>query len=354
MSDWQLCLSIVLIKTQNLYYKEEYVLKNKKLLCKGFLLILIFLCCTILAVFGQECGDTNNDGSITIIDALRVAQYYVGLNPSGFYPDVADVNCEGGINILDALLIAQYYVGLIDQFPCSCGSTQPTPPPCEVDRVSNPWSGSTWYIDPVWSQKASDAGGSIIANNNTCVWMDRIGAITDGIGLRGHMDECLAQGANLIMIAIYNVPNRDCAASASNGELLIAENGFYRYCHEYIDPIVAILGDPAYCGIRIVCVLEQDSLANLVTNLDIPKCAEANGPGGYVDCIRYPPISYAHSPIPTCMQVWNTPDGLDGVPISDLLLICAAMYGRTLMMVLQVLPVLSPIPPTTHLQRSHF
>jgi cellulose 1,4-beta-cellobiosidase len=139
----------------------------------------------------------------------------------------------------------------------------------------------------VWSQKARNGGGASIANNNTCVWMDRIGAITDGIGLRGHLDECLAQGANLIMIAIYNVPNRDCSASASNGELLIAEDGFNRYCNEYIDPIVAILGDPAYWGLRIVCILEQDSLANLVTNLNIPKCSEANGPGGYVDCIRY-------------------------------------------------------------------
>lgn len=50
------------------------------------------------------------------MDALLVAQFYVGSDPAGFNPDAADVNCDDVIDILDALLIAQYYVGLIDGF----------------------------------------------------------------------------------------------------------------------------------------------------------------------------------------------------------------------------------------------
>jgi mannan endo-1,4-beta-mannosidase len=61
-------------------------------------------------------GDVNSDGQINIVDALLVAQYYVGLNPSNFNTNNADTNCDGSINIVDALLIAQYYVGLIDHF----------------------------------------------------------------------------------------------------------------------------------------------------------------------------------------------------------------------------------------------
>jgi hypothetical protein len=61
-------------------------------------------------------GDVNNDGNINIVDALLVAQYYVGLNPSNFNTARADTNCDGSINIVDALLIAQYYVGLVNQF----------------------------------------------------------------------------------------------------------------------------------------------------------------------------------------------------------------------------------------------
>jgi endoglucanase len=58
-------------------------------------------------------GDANQDGTINIVDALLVAQYYVGLNPPGLNQTAADANCNGSIEIVDALLIAQYYVGLI-------------------------------------------------------------------------------------------------------------------------------------------------------------------------------------------------------------------------------------------------
>ncbi len=62
-------------------------------------------------------GDVNNDGFIDCIDALKIAQYYVGIEYYPFYPELADVNADGSIDIIDALLVAQYYVGLIDSFP---------------------------------------------------------------------------------------------------------------------------------------------------------------------------------------------------------------------------------------------
>jgi lysophospholipase L1-like esterase len=62
-------------------------------------------------------GDVNGSGTVDIVDALLVAQYYVGLNPASFNPANADVNCSGTIDIVDALLVAQYYVGLIT-LPC--------------------------------------------------------------------------------------------------------------------------------------------------------------------------------------------------------------------------------------------
>ena len=139
--------------------------------------------------------------------------------------------------------------------------------------------------------------------------MDRIGAIdpSEGWGLQDHLDEAIAQGADVFMFVVYDLPNRDCAALASNGELRISENGFQRYQDEYIAPIVNILGNPAYSGLRIVAIIEVDSLPNLVTNLDEPDCAEANGAGGYVDGIQhalnqlntldnvYPYVDIAHS-----------------------------------------------------------
>jgi len=61
-------------------------------------------------------GDVNSDGDVNIIDALMVAQYYVGLDPANINSANGDVNCDGSISILDALAIAQFYVGLINAF----------------------------------------------------------------------------------------------------------------------------------------------------------------------------------------------------------------------------------------------
>jgi hypothetical protein len=63
-------------------------------------------------------GDVNGSGNVDIVDALLIAQFYVGLNPSNFNSALADTNCSGSVDIVDALLIAQFYVGLIASFPC--------------------------------------------------------------------------------------------------------------------------------------------------------------------------------------------------------------------------------------------
>jgi hypothetical protein len=55
-------------------------------------------------------GDANQDGTVTIVDALIIAQAYVGIIP--IMPPCADVNRNGSVEIVDALLVAQCYVGL--------------------------------------------------------------------------------------------------------------------------------------------------------------------------------------------------------------------------------------------------
>jgi mannan endo-1,4-beta-mannosidase len=57
-------------------------------------------------------GDVNNDGTINIVDALLIAQYYVGLNPVSFSTASADVSKDGIVDIRDALLIAQCFLGI--------------------------------------------------------------------------------------------------------------------------------------------------------------------------------------------------------------------------------------------------
>ncbi|MBN2737957.1 MAG: hypothetical protein JXR70_13310 [Spirochaetales bacterium] len=61
-------------------------------------------------------GDVDNNALVNIVDALLIAQQYVGLPVENFDITQADVNGSHSVDIVDALLIAQYYVKLIDSF----------------------------------------------------------------------------------------------------------------------------------------------------------------------------------------------------------------------------------------------
>ncbi len=253
-----------------------------------------------MAVSGQSLpaiGDADGNGTVDIVDALLVARYYVGYPTGVFYPNAADANASGAIDIVDALVIAQYYVGILTTLPPGSTATPtpvPTPTPVTTpgpDRLVNPFTGARMYVNQDWSARASAGGGASIASSSTAIWLDSIASISapyfGGMGLRAHLDSALSQGANLVTLVIYNLPNRDCQYAASNGELVIEENGIALYKAEFIDPIVAILGDPKYSDLRIVVIVEPDSLPNLITNISFARCVEVNISGTYVSGIQY-------------------------------------------------------------------
>ncbi|MGX6603582.1 glycoside hydrolase family 6 protein [Micromonosporaceae bacterium Da 78-11] len=177
-------------------------------------------------------------------------------------------------------------------------STPPTSTPPGT-KVDNPYAGVKGYVNPEWKAKAdAEAGGSRISSNPTAVWLDRIAAIngTTGsssngsMGVRDHLDAALAQGAGYIQFVIYNLPGRDCAALASNGELGV--NDLPRYKSEYVDPIAAIQADAKYKSLRIINIVEIDSLPNLVTNTSgnaggTATCDTMKANLGYVNGIGY-------------------------------------------------------------------
>ncbi|MFI6547990.1 glycoside hydrolase family 6 protein [Streptomyces prunicolor] len=164
-------------------------------------------------------------------------------------------------------------------------------------RVDNPYAGAKVYVNPEWSAKAAaETGGSRISSQPTGVWLDRIAAINGvngGMGLRAHLDAALAQkgtGEEVVQLVVYDLPGRDCAALASNGELGPSEIG--RYESEFIDPIAAILADTKYASLRIVTTIEIDSLPNLVTNTGskataTPQCDTMLANGNYVKGVGY-------------------------------------------------------------------
>ncbi|WP_221358173.1 glycoside hydrolase family 6 protein [Streptomyces beigongshangae] len=176
------------------------------------------------------------------------------------------------------------------------GPTDP-PDPGTGTRVDNPYAGAKVYVNPEWRAKAAaEPGGSRIANQPTGVWLDRTAAINGvngGMGLRAHLDAALAQKGSdelVVQLVIYNLPGRDCAALASNGELGPTE--IDKYKTQYIDPIAAILKDTKYAGLRIVTTVEIDSLPNLVTNVSprataTPNCDTMKANGNYIKGVGY-------------------------------------------------------------------
>jgi cellulose 1,4-beta-cellobiosidase len=187
--------------------------------------------------------------------------------------------------------------------------------------TGNPFGGALFYVNPDYVASVDSSLAKVAAGSSdaalvtkarafpTAVWLDRMAAI-DGakaqggeMGLVDHLDAALAQQAAqssggalkpmTVMLVVYDLPDRDCAALASNGELSSANNGLQTYKTAYIDRIAEILGRSAYTGLRVVTLIEPDSYPNMLTNLSIPACAAVNQKNVYVDGIHYAMARFA-------------------------------------------------------------
>jgi len=203
-----------------------------------------------------------------------------------------------------------------------------------AQHVTNPYAGASQYLNPDYTSEvntaiAAQAAGSTLAKQMavvetypTAVWLDHMGAIAGGssnngrMGLQQHITAALAQQAAsgssqpiVFTLVVYDLPDRDCAALASNGEISINPNpptqpltGIQTYEQNFITPIFNILQPFASNSkIRFVLIIEDDSLPNLITNTGespnpaIANCVAANGgvtgspslTGVYVQAIQY-------------------------------------------------------------------
>src|SRR5262249_59625059 len=68
---------------------------------------------------------------------------------------------------------------------------------------------------------------------------------------------------------------RDGTAVGSKGDPPASTAGLASYKTDYIDPIVSTMSQPKYSELRIVTIVEPDSLPNIVTNPNVQTCATA-------------------------------------------------------------------------------
>ncbi|GHF49096.1 glycoside hydrolase family 6 protein [Streptomyces griseosporeus] len=175
-------------------------------------------------------------------------------------------------------------------------------------HADNPFAGATAYVNPDYTALVAGSAAQTsdatlkakmqkVGTYPTAVWLDRIAAISGGDANAGrksladHLDLALAQkkpGTPITAtFVVYDLPGRDCAALASNGELPLTQAGLDRYKSEYIDAIANVFKNPKYQDIRITTVIEPDGLPNLVTNTSDPECAQAKSSGIYVKGVQY-------------------------------------------------------------------
>ena len=166
----------------------------------------------------------------------------------------------------------------IQAMPVEAATTPPAP-------NENPFVGAEFFLDQRHVKNVestiADAPKELhakikkVATFPTALWMDRIEAVKM---LPGWLEAAKAQSKKsgkpvVPVIVVYDLPNRDCSAKASAGELKVEEGGEQRYRTEYIDAIAAELAK--FPELKVAAVVEPDSLPNVATNMNVEHCAKS-------------------------------------------------------------------------------
>lgn len=160
--------------------------------------------------------------------------------------------------------------------------------------TGNFFDGASFYVNPDYVAKVEAAAAQSPANASqfrkveaypTAIWLDSIVAAKE---TSRYLDAVAAQQRStqqsvVAVFVLYDMPNRDCSAASSAGELAIESGGEGRYQHDYIDEVAKAFA--AHKAVKIVGVVEPDSLANLATNMAVKKCRVAETV--YRDSIAY-------------------------------------------------------------------
>ncbi|TDC75655.1 glycoside hydrolase family 6 protein [Streptomyces hainanensis] len=201
-------------------------------------------------------------------------------------------------------------------------------------RVDNPYLGADVYVNPAWSRLAAEEpGGEAVADQPTAVWLDEV---ADVGGLPGHLDAALAQGADVVQLVLHDLPGRDCHLMGADGEF--GSGDLDRYRREFVDPIVDVLAEPAYAGLRVVTVVEPHAIAALATYtgtspVATPECDTMLANGGYVNGIGYAlgrlgELANAYSYLDIAHPGWLG-WSYDAAPAVELLYAAATAAGST-------------------------
>jgi cellulose 1,4-beta-cellobiosidase len=172
-----------------------------------------------------------------------------------------------------------------------------------------------WYVNPAYKKELQGSidtctNGSVksymegMAEVPSAYWIDTKSKISgdDTSTMEGILKDAMKKDTRtLVTFIVYDVPNRDCRAKASNGEICCTynadrtcdynasgscEEGIQEYKSEYVDPMYAVL-QKYQNDVEIVLIIEPDSLPNLATNLSDYHCGNSATQASYKKGIEY-------------------------------------------------------------------
>mmetsp|Transcript_49296 Transcript_49296/g.97943 ORF Transcript_49296/g.97943 Transcript_49296/m.97943 type:complete len:813 (-) Transcript_49296:52-2490(-) len=178
----------------------------------------------------------------------------------------------------------------------------------------NPFLDKDFYMNPINTMEydhtivkaSADITDSLKKMKATAsaYWID-VKAKIRGHGLNtveGILRDSASQNTRqLVVLVWYNLPNRDCDAKASAGEICCSRfedgncnyekesdcaEGIEEYKRGYVDPFVEVLHEYQE-KVSVVLVIEPDSLPNLATNEGHPRCGNTATQTAYKHGIKY-------------------------------------------------------------------
>lgn len=154
---------------------------------------------------------------------------------------------------------------------------------------TNPFTGKKLFANPTWAAKLETTYDAFVEQGDetnaakvravqdvgTFVWITSRAGLTDiDAAITSARAAKQATGVDQIVgLVLYNLPDRDCSAGESAGELSSADGGLEIYKNEFITPYAEKVA--AATDLTFAIVLEPDSLGNLVTNMGVEFCANA-------------------------------------------------------------------------------
>ncbi|KAM0327200.1 hypothetical protein ACHAQA_006333 [Verticillium albo-atrum] len=161
--------------------------------------------------------------------------------------------------------------------------------PTSRDTSDNPFEGRKLFISRAYAAQLEQTFETFIAandtenalkvryvqdNGGTFVWAPSItglGALDVAISA-ARAEQNQGGVEQIVGLVLYNLPNRDCSAGESAGELS-GRDGLRRYKDEYVNAWAERLSRAS--DLTFAVVIEPDAIGNMVTNQALEACAEA-------------------------------------------------------------------------------